>query len=91
VETERRERGRYRRREGGKETEEINNGEETLGKRNKGRDKRLRYSGGKRRREKRLYTEERQWRATERRNREERWRSTEGRDKGSDRGKRQRE
>jgi hypothetical protein len=40
VETERRERGRYRRREGGKETEEINKGEETPGKKNKGRDKR---------------------------------------------------
>jgi hypothetical protein len=38
VETERRERGRYRRREGGKETEEKNKGEETPGKRQKGRD-----------------------------------------------------
>jgi hypothetical protein len=35
VETERRERGRYRRREGGKETEEKNKGEETAGKRQK--------------------------------------------------------
>ncbi len=39
METERRERGRYRRREGGKETEEKIKGEETAGKRQKGRDK----------------------------------------------------
>jgi hypothetical protein len=39
VETERRERGRDRRREGGKEAEEKYKGEETGGKRQKGRDR----------------------------------------------------
>ena len=43
-----------------------------------------RYSGDKRRREKRGYIEKRQWRATEQRNKEDRSRSTEGRDSGKE-------
>jgi hypothetical protein len=82
VETERREKE-----EAGGEKEGKRQRRSTKGKRQKERDskERQKIQGG-RRIEKRGYIEEKQWRAKEWRNR-----STEGRDKGSDRGKRQRE
>jgi hypothetical protein len=68
-----RERGRDRRRELGKETEEKCKGKETEGKRQREEKKdQYMYSGDQRRREKRGYVEKRQWRATELRNKEER-------------------